>query len=171
MIQIALLVALVVAAAGATGAGVWAFKQSAVDACNAQWQADLAKANFKIEQANKEKADAVEKVQYEAKESISKTETDLAETKRLLAEALFHIPLSEVCNACDIPESHVWGLRADERRPARSSVPAYPGAKSGSSAISPSPEAGVPGKEAGKDVQSKRASRRSRVRRGTEKTD
>lgn len=171
MIQLILIGALLVGAATAAGGAVWAFNKNAVDACHSKWQADLAKANLQIEQANKEKADAVQRAQSQAFADMSKIETDLAETKRLLAEALFHIPLSEVCNACDIPESHIWGLRADERRPASSSIPANPGPASGPGTASPGSKTSLPSKETGKDVQGKRTPRRKSVRGGSEKTN
>lgn len=171
MPTLVLMVILAIAGAGAGGGAIWALKKNAVDACNANWQADIAKANLAVEKANQEKDDAIEKVQMEARSEIARVENMLGERERQLSETLTNVPLSQACSVCLVPESHVWGMRLVPGRPARSSGISGTPATSRPSIAPASAAEGVPATQAGERVLGQRAPVRPGVRRRSEKTD
>jgi hypothetical protein len=168
--QLILIAVIAIGAAGAGGGAIWALKKNAVDACNAHWQADIAEANRKILLANQEKQDEVDKAQETARLEMERVAKELEDHKQIIAEALAHIPLSEACNKCTIPESLIWGMRVRAganggRGPAVHRTESEPGV------AHPRSEAGVSEKEARKGIFRPRAFGRPGLRGGAEKTD
>jgi len=171
VIQLILISILLTAAAGVSGSAVWAFKKNAVDACHARWQADIARANLAVEQANQEKDDAVERVQAAARRDVEQARRTLEEAQQIFDETLAATKLGDACDKCRLPESVIWGLRAAKGNPVGQPSTTSSSTKGGSRSDDATGKGGVLKEGVREGIHRPGAPKSKELRGGTEKVD